>query len=66
MSLADAVIGLKAYKEVDRRTAQLWQDMGKAIFFPRMDITQDTLPSIHVDGVSDDRVFSAAQAYHPY
>ncbi|KAK3359401.1 hypothetical protein B0T25DRAFT_564408 [Lasiosphaeria hispida] len=50
MNLSDAVIGLKAYKEVDQRTAKLWQDVNKAILIPRMDTTKDRLPSVHVDG----------------
>ncbi|KAG7288805.1 hypothetical protein NEMBOFW57_005163 [Staphylotrichum longicolle] len=47
MSLEDAVIGLRAYKEVDQRMARLWQDINQAVLLPRMDITKDTLPGIH-------------------
>ncbi|KAK0720343.1 hypothetical protein B0H67DRAFT_643608 [Lasiosphaeris hirsuta] len=50
MNLTDAVIGLKAYKEVEQRTAKLWQDVTKAILLPRMDTTKARLPSVHVDG----------------
>lgn len=52
MNLSDAVVGLQAYKEVDERSKQLWQDVDRAVLIPRMDISQDTLPAIHVDGVS--------------
>jgi centromere/kinetochore protein ZW10 len=52
MTLADAVIGLKAYKEVDTRTSQLWQDINKAVILPRMDIARQKLPGIQVNGVS--------------
>lgn len=52
MSLSDAVIGLKAYKEVDERATQLWHDVENAILLPRMSITRDTLPGIHIEGVS--------------
>lgn len=52
MSLEDAVIGLQAYKEVDQRMARLWVDINKAVLLPRMDITKDTLPGIHIQDVS--------------
>jgi protein transport protein DSL1/ZW10 len=52
MTLADAVIGLKAYKEVDKRTNQLWQDINEAVILPRMDIARQKLPGIQVNGVS--------------
>ncbi|KAK4203249.1 hypothetical protein QBC40DRAFT_337708 [Triangularia verruculosa] len=48
MSLSDAVIGLQAYKEVDRRMAQLWANINAAVLVPRMDIEQETLPSIQI------------------
>jgi centromere/kinetochore protein ZW10 len=52
MSLQDAVIGLRAYKEVDQRMGRLWQDINQAVLLPRMDITKDTLPGIHTQDVS--------------
>ncbi len=52
MSLEDAVIGLKAYKEVDQRMSQLWQDINQAVLLPRMDMTKSTLPGIHAQDVS--------------
>ncbi|KFA62891.1 hypothetical protein S40285_02254 [Stachybotrys chlorohalonatus IBT 40285] len=36
MSLNDAVVGLKAYKEVDERMEQLWRNLDAAIISPRM------------------------------
>ncbi|GAB1314122.1 ribosome bioproteinsis protein ytm1 [Madurella fahalii] len=48
MGLADAVIGLKAYREVDQRMSQLWQDINKAILLPRMDLSKSTLPGIRI------------------
>lgn len=52
MSLENAVIGLRAYNEVDERMSRLWQDINKAILLPRMDISKETLPSIHIQDVS--------------
>ncbi|KAK4226226.1 hypothetical protein QBC38DRAFT_480998 [Podospora fimiseda] len=48
MTLANAVIGLQAYREVDQRMEQLWKDINNAILIPRMGVTRDTLPGIHV------------------
>jgi centromere/kinetochore protein ZW10 len=58
MSLEDAVIGLRAYKEVDERMGQLWQDINKAILLPRMDISKETLPGIHIQDVSGPFLFN--------
>lgn len=52
MSLQDAVVGLKAYREVDQRIGRLCHDLNKAILLPRMDITRETLPAIHIEDVS--------------
>ncbi|KAK3327337.1 hypothetical protein B0T19DRAFT_160185 [Cercophora scortea] len=52
MSLSDAVIGLKAYKEVDQRAGRLWHDVSAAVLLPRMDISKDTLPALHIVGDS--------------
>lgn len=52
MSLQDAVIGLKAYKEVDQRMSRLCHDLNKAVLLPRMNINEETLPSIHIENVS--------------
>ncbi|RGP66806.1 centromere kinetochore zw10 like [Fusarium sporotrichioides] len=50
VTLADAVIGLQAYKEVDERMEQLWRNVDATIISPRMDIKNDTFPSIQADG----------------
>ncbi|RYP05694.1 hypothetical protein DL764_003619 [Monosporascus ibericus] len=51
MSLSDAVIGLKAYKEVDQRMALLWHSVDEAIISPRTDLNNSNLPSIITDDV---------------
>ena len=51
MNLQDAVVGLKAYKEVDKRMAQFWHDLDKAIVAPRTDIERSPLASVQVSGV---------------
>lgn len=51
MSLADAVIGLKAYKEVDQRMGRLWQDINQAVLLPRMDLAKSTLPGLQIQDV---------------
>ncbi|KAK0760354.1 hypothetical protein N5P37_007437 [Trichoderma harzianum] len=50
MILEDAVIGLKAYKEVDERMEQLWHNLDAAVVSPRMDTTRSNTPGIKVDG----------------
>ncbi|SPJ72705.1 uncharacterized protein FTOL_02434 [Fusarium torulosum] len=50
MSLADAVVGLQAYKEVDERMEQLWRNVDAAIISPRMDVRNNTFPKIQADG----------------
>lgn len=50
MSLSDAVVGLKAYKEVDQRMAQLWHEIDQAVLGPRMDFEQPVLQSVLVEG----------------
>lgn len=49
MNLADAVIGLKAYKEVDKRMQHLWNDIDQAVIGPRMDLSQPNLPAVSVE-----------------
>ncbi|PNY28788.1 Is centromere binding protein at prophase [Tolypocladium capitatum] len=49
MSLSDAVIGLKAYKEVDERMEQLWRNLDAAMVSPRMDISKSTIPAIKAE-----------------
>ncbi|QYS94674.1 hypothetical protein H0G86_002003 [Trichoderma simmonsii] len=50
MILEDAVIGLKAYKEVDERMEQLWHNLDAAVVSPRMDATRSNIPGIKVEG----------------
>lgn len=51
MSLADAVIGLKAYKEVDQRMAVLWHGLDEALVRPRTVIDRGDVPTIQVMNV---------------
>jgi len=51
MNLEDAVVGLKAYKEVDQRMSRLCHDIDQAILHPRMDISRGQLPTVHVQEV---------------
>ncbi|KAL7795334.1 hypothetical protein V8C37DRAFT_38699 [Trichoderma ceciliae] len=50
MNLEDAVIGLKAYKEVDERMEQLWHNLDAAVVSPRMDATRSSILGIKVEG----------------
>lgn len=50
MSLSDAVIGLKAYKEIDQRMAHLWHEVDQALVGPRTSDINSTLPAIALDG----------------
>ncbi len=56
MSLADAAIGLKAYKEVDERLEQLWHNLNTSIVTPRMDYHATSLKSISAN--ADELSFS--------
>ncbi|KAI0536599.1 hypothetical protein GGR58DRAFT_384552 [Xylaria digitata] len=49
MNLADAVIGLKAYKEVDKRMAALWQGMDEVLIRPRTIFKHRDVPAIRVE-----------------
>ncbi|TLD11063.1 hypothetical protein PgNI_05587 [Pyricularia grisea] len=48
MNLSDAVIGLKAYKEVDKRMTDLWLGLDRLIIGPRMNLRGKVLPAIKV------------------
>lgn len=52
MNLADAVIGLKAYKEVDKRMADLWLGLDRAIVGPRMNLRSKALLAIKMEETS--------------
>ncbi|OTB18863.1 hypothetical protein K445DRAFT_314710 [Daldinia sp. EC12] len=50
MSLADAVVGLKAYKELDQRMTSFWHGIDQAIVGPRTNIEAQELPGIQLEG----------------
>lgn len=50
MSLPDAVIGLKSYKEVDQRMSHFWHDVDQTIVGPRLDIENPAIPNIVTEG----------------
>lgn len=50
MALSDALIGLKAFKEVDEHMEQLWHNIEAAVIAPRMDTSKSSLPQVRVDG----------------
>ncbi|TWU73379.1 hypothetical protein ED733_001995 [Metarhizium rileyi] len=50
MTLSDAVIGLKAYKETDERMEQLWRNLDGSIISPRMDKSKLPPPSVITEG----------------
>ncbi|KAI0166757.1 hypothetical protein GGR52DRAFT_555418 [Hypoxylon sp. FL1284] len=63
MTLADAVVGLKAYKELDQRMALLWHGIDRVIVGPRTNIDARELPMVQtenscltVNGVADKTV----------
>ncbi|KAJ6782163.1 hypothetical protein PWT90_06974 [Aphanocladium album] len=58
LSLADAAIGLKAYKEVDERLEQLWHNLNTSIVSPRMNYKATTLQGICAN--ADELSFSAS------
>ncbi|KAI0834607.1 Centromere/kinetochore Zw10-domain-containing protein [Hypoxylon sp. FL0890] len=49
MGLADAVVGLKAYKEVDQRMTSFWHRLDEAIVGPRTNIEAQKLPKIQIE-----------------
>lgn len=51
MSLTDAVIGLKAYKEVDKRMAVLWHGLDQILIRPRTSLEHSVVPAIQVENV---------------
>ncbi|KAI1468589.1 uncharacterized protein F4812DRAFT_427416 [Daldinia caldariorum] len=50
MNLADAVVGLKAYKELDQRMTSFWHDIDQAIVGPRTNTESQELPKIQLEG----------------
>jgi hypothetical protein len=51
MSLSEALVGLKAYKEVDQRMALLWHSIDDAIVGPRTIIDDTHLPGVGTQDV---------------
>ncbi|KAI0525504.1 hypothetical protein F5B22DRAFT_590218 [Xylaria bambusicola] len=49
LSLADAVIGLKAYKEVDKRMLVFWKDLDRVLLGPRTVLRRGDVPTIIVE-----------------
>lgn len=52
MSLPEALVGLKAYNEIDQRMALLWHSVDEAIIGPRTNLESDSLPGISINDVS--------------
>ncbi|KAI1458462.1 Centromere/kinetochore Zw10-domain-containing protein [Annulohypoxylon moriforme] len=48
MRLEDAVVGLKAYKELDQRMASFWHRLDETIIVPRTNIEAHELPKIQI------------------
>ncbi|KAI1322540.1 hypothetical protein F5Y16DRAFT_386431 [Xylariaceae sp. FL0255] len=68
MSLADAVIGLKAYKEVDQRMAVLWHSLDETLLHQRTSLNltkisaiKDENSTLSLNGKADNTVFSLYQ-----
>ncbi|KAI1860276.1 uncharacterized protein JN550_011654 [Neoarthrinium moseri] len=49
MSLSEALVGLKACKEVDQRMALLWHSVDETIVAPRTNLEGNSLPGIAID-----------------
>lgn len=47
-----AVIGLKAYKELDQAAKKLWEELDNVILKPRTNLLVGSIPGIQVEGVS--------------
>ncbi|KAI1800987.1 hypothetical protein F4811DRAFT_564340 [Daldinia bambusicola] len=50
MNLADAVVGLEAYKELDQRMTSFWHGIDQAVVGPRTNIESQELPKIQLEG----------------
>ncbi|KAI0381907.1 Centromere/kinetochore Zw10-domain-containing protein [Hypomontagnella monticulosa] len=49
MNLADAVVGLKAYKELDQRMSLFWHGIDEAIISPRTKTENPEIPGIQIE-----------------
>jgi protein transport protein DSL1/ZW10 len=52
MTLPEALVGLRAYREVDQRMALLWHGMDEAVIGPRTGLESSSLPGISISDVS--------------
>ncbi|KAG5981747.1 hypothetical protein E4U55_002597 [Claviceps digitariae] len=50
MTLSEAVIALKSYKETDERMEQMWRNLNGAIVSPRMDKSKQSTCGVNVNG----------------
>ncbi|KAI0852330.1 hypothetical protein F5Y00DRAFT_227848 [Daldinia vernicosa] len=50
MSLDDAVVGLKAYKELDQKMTSFWHGIDQTVVGPRTNIEAQELPKIQLEG----------------
>ncbi|KAI5461622.1 hypothetical protein BGZ63DRAFT_424497 [Mariannaea sp. PMI_226] len=50
MGLSDAVVGLRAYKEVEERMEQLWRNVDAAVVSPRMNTRNGPIRRVQVQG----------------
>jgi protein transport protein DSL1/ZW10 len=48
MTLADAVVGLRAYKELDKKMELLWHQLDASIIAPRMSANADSLSTLSI------------------
>ena len=52
MNISQAVIGLKAFKELDDAARKLWEDIDDVILKPRTNLQSGSIPTIQIQGVS--------------
>ncbi|EKD13112.1 centromere kinetochore protein [Drepanopeziza brunnea f. sp. 'multigermtubi' MB_m1] len=52
MDIDQAIIGLKAYKELDQAAKKFWEDLDDVILKPRTNLSAGSIPSIQVTGNS--------------
>ncbi|PVH71756.1 centromere/kinetochore protein-like protein zw10 [Cadophora sp. DSE1049] len=51
-NISQAVIGLKAYKELDDAAKKLWEDLDDVILKPRTNLQAGSIPTVQVNGNS--------------
>lgn len=52
MNLDQAMVGLKAYNEVESAAKKLWDNLDNYILKPRTELRTGNLPSIQIEEVS--------------